>query len=41
MARGSRLRQSGRLSRLAAVESPAEIAALLVEELDPGLKVVR
>jgi len=41
MARGSRLRQSGRLSRLAAVESPAEIAALLVEELDPGPKVLR
>jgi pimeloyl-ACP methyl ester carboxylesterase len=41
LARGSSLRMAGRLSQLAAVEAPAEIAALLVEELDPGPKVVR
>jgi len=38
---GSRLRIAGRLSRLAAVESPAEMAALLAEELDPSLRIVR
>jgi hypothetical protein len=30
-----------RLSQLAAVEAPSEIAALLAEELDPSLKVLR
>jgi len=41
LARGSRLRMGPRLSQLAALEAPVEIAALLAEELDPGLKVVR
>jgi pimeloyl-ACP methyl ester carboxylesterase len=41
LARGSRLRTASRLSQLAAVEGAEEIAALLAEELDPGLKVVR
>jgi hypothetical protein len=41
LARGSRMRLTGRLSQLAAVEAPAEIATLLSEELDPGPKVVR
>jgi hypothetical protein len=41
LARGSRMRLAGRLSQLAAVEAPGEIASLLCEELDPGLKVVR
>ena len=35
------LRFAPRLSQLAAVEAPAEIAALLADELDPGPKVVR
>jgi pimeloyl-ACP methyl ester carboxylesterase len=41
LARGSRMRMTGRLAQLAAVEAPAELATLLSEELDPGLKVVR
>ena len=41
LARGSRLLLVPRLSQLAAVEGPAEIAALLAEELDPGPKLVR
>jgi pimeloyl-ACP methyl ester carboxylesterase len=41
LARGSRLRIAPRFSQLAAVEGPGEIAALLAEELDPRLKVVR
>jgi pimeloyl-ACP methyl ester carboxylesterase len=41
LARGSRLVLISQLSQLAAIEGPAEIAALLAEELDPGLKVVR
>jgi pimeloyl-ACP methyl ester carboxylesterase len=41
LARGSRLLLVPRLSQLAAVEGPSEIAALLAEELDPGPKVVR
>ena len=41
LARGSRLRMGPRLSQLAAVEAPSEIAALLAEELDPSLKVLR
>jgi len=41
LARGSRLRFAPRFSQLAAVEGPAEIAALLAEELDPWPKVVR
>jgi pimeloyl-ACP methyl ester carboxylesterase len=41
LARGSRLRFAPRFSHLAAVEGPAEIAALLAEELDPGPKLVK
>ena len=41
LARGSRLLLVPRLSQLAAIEGPAEIAALLADELDPGPKVVR
>jgi haloalkane dehalogenase len=41
LAKGSRLVMASRLSQLAAVEGPEEMAALLTEELDTGLKVVR
>jgi len=41
LTKGSRLRLAPRLSQLAAVEGAAEMAALLAEELDPSLKVVR
>ena len=41
LAKGSRLRTASRLSQLAAIESPEEIAILLAEELDPALKVLR
>lgn len=42
IARGSRLvLASSRLSQLAATESPAEMAALLAEELAPGPKLVK
>jgi pimeloyl-ACP methyl ester carboxylesterase len=41
LAKGSRLLLVPRLSQLAAMEAPAEVAALLAEELDPGPKVVR
>jgi pimeloyl-ACP methyl ester carboxylesterase len=40
LTKGGRLRFASCLSRLAAIEAPAEIAALLAEELDPGPKLV-
>jgi pimeloyl-ACP methyl ester carboxylesterase len=40
LAKGSRLVQAPRLSRLAAVENPAELASLLANELSPGPKVI-
>ncbi len=41
LTRGSRLRQAPRLAKLAAIEGPGEMAALLAEEVEPGPKVVR
>ncbi|MGA3170483.1 MAG: alpha/beta fold hydrolase [Chthoniobacteraceae bacterium] len=41
LAPGSRLATVPRLSQLAAIEGAAEIASLLAEELQPGLKVVK
>jgi len=41
LAQGSRLVLAPGLAELAAIEGPAEIAALLAEELDPGPRVLR
>jgi len=41
LTRGSRLLRGPRLGQLAAIEGPAEITALLADELDPGPKLVK
>jgi pimeloyl-ACP methyl ester carboxylesterase len=41
LAKTARLRMGPRLSQLAALEGPAEIAALVSEEVDPGPKLVK